>query len=225
MLTDWLVVSYEFVVDDWLRDATSSDPRRALTAIRSLKDLVQEAEPQAVANARGAGMTWEEIGSILRSPRQAVHRKYKGLDTRGRLMTKLGDDVLEAMREGSVLADQEDAALLEPRHVFVALARRNEGAGKSVRLILDGAKTKAVLELAGKRSETEPLPKRRRRLRNSQELLASIREAMQLAAEDGTRVITERHMLAATLHSRTVEKALLELDVDASALRRGLLDQ
>ena len=56
--------------------AGSRDPATGLTAVRSLRTLVERREPLQVQNARGQGWTWEQIAQLLGVSRQAVHKKY-----------------------------------------------------------------------------------------------------------------------------------------------------
>ena len=56
--------------------ASSKDPTVGLTAVRSMRVLVERLEALQVENARGQGWTWEQIAQLLGVTRQAVHKKY-----------------------------------------------------------------------------------------------------------------------------------------------------
>ncbi|MGY1828186.1 MULTISPECIES: helix-turn-helix domain-containing protein [unclassified Blastococcus] len=56
--------------------ASSKDPAVGLTAVRSLRVLVERLEALQVDNARDEGWTWEQIAQQLGVSRQAVHKKY-----------------------------------------------------------------------------------------------------------------------------------------------------
>ncbi|MGY1846032.1 helix-turn-helix transcriptional regulator [Blastococcus sp. SYSU DS1021] len=56
--------------------ASSKDPAVGLTAVRSLRVLVERLEALQVDNARDQGWTWEQIAHQLGVSRQAVHKKY-----------------------------------------------------------------------------------------------------------------------------------------------------
>ena len=56
--------------------ASSKDPTIGLTAVRSLRVLVERLETLQVQNARQQGWTWEQIAQLLGVTRQAVHKKY-----------------------------------------------------------------------------------------------------------------------------------------------------
>ncbi len=56
--------------------AASRDPSIGLTAVRSLRVLVERLEALQVDNARDQGWTWEQIAQQLGVSRQAVHKKY-----------------------------------------------------------------------------------------------------------------------------------------------------
>jgi predicted transcriptional regulator len=56
--------------------AGSRDPATGLTAVRSLRTLVERLETLQVQNARDQGWTWEQIAQLLGVSRQAVHKKY-----------------------------------------------------------------------------------------------------------------------------------------------------
>ena len=58
--------------------ASSKDPTVGLTAVRSLRVLVERLEALQVGNARAQGWTWEQIAQLLGVTRQAVHKKYAG---------------------------------------------------------------------------------------------------------------------------------------------------
>jgi DNA-directed RNA polymerase specialized sigma24 family protein len=58
--------------------ASSKDPTVGLTAVRSLRVLVERLESLQVTNAREQGWTWEQIAQRLGVTRQAVHKKYAG---------------------------------------------------------------------------------------------------------------------------------------------------
>jgi hypothetical protein len=58
--------------------ASSKDPTVGLTAVRSLRVLVERLEALQVGNARDQGWTWEQIAQLLGVTRQAVHKKYAG---------------------------------------------------------------------------------------------------------------------------------------------------
>jgi DNA-directed RNA polymerase specialized sigma24 family protein len=56
--------------------ASSKDPAVGLTAVRSLRVLVERLEELQVGNAREQGWTWEQIAEQLGVSRQAVHKKH-----------------------------------------------------------------------------------------------------------------------------------------------------
>lgn len=56
--------------------ASSNDPAIGLTAVRSLRVLVERLEALQVSNARDQGWTWEQIAQLLGVTRQAVHKKH-----------------------------------------------------------------------------------------------------------------------------------------------------
>jgi DNA-directed RNA polymerase specialized sigma24 family protein len=65
-------------------EASSRDPGVGLAAVASLRVLLESLEELQVANARGLGWSWEEIGRTLGVTRQAVHRRYGRRRLRGR---------------------------------------------------------------------------------------------------------------------------------------------
>jgi hypothetical protein len=58
--------------------ADSRDPAVGLSAVRSLRTLVERLETLQVQNARNHGWTWEQIAQRLGVSRQAVHKKHAG---------------------------------------------------------------------------------------------------------------------------------------------------
>ena len=56
--------------------AGSRDPEVGLSAVRSLRTLVERLETLQVQNARDQGWTYEQIAQRLGVSRQAVHKKH-----------------------------------------------------------------------------------------------------------------------------------------------------
>ena len=72
--------------------ASSKDPAIGLTAVRSLRVLVERLEALQVGNARDQGWTWDQIAQLLGVTRQAVHKKYaRGLSPNGRARLRRKD--------------------------------------------------------------------------------------------------------------------------------------
>ncbi len=57
--------------------ASSKDPAVGLEAVAALRLLLESLEELQVANARGLGWSWQEIATVLRVSKQAVHKKYR----------------------------------------------------------------------------------------------------------------------------------------------------
>ncbi|HEX2030718.1 MAG TPA: helix-turn-helix domain-containing protein [Actinomycetota bacterium] len=57
-------------------EASSKDPAVGLSAVVSLRVLLESLEELQVRNARALGWSWEQIGHALGVTKQAVHRKY-----------------------------------------------------------------------------------------------------------------------------------------------------
>jgi len=65
----------------------SADPAVGLSAVASLRALLERVEVLHVQHARAQGWSWQEIGAALGVSKQAVHRKHgggRGLLRRGR---------------------------------------------------------------------------------------------------------------------------------------------
>lgn len=58
--------------------ADGDDPLAALQAAARLHREVERIEEVSVRRARVRGFSWEQIGSALGTPRQAVRRRYGG---------------------------------------------------------------------------------------------------------------------------------------------------
>ncbi|PWU58525.1 hypothetical protein DLE60_21280 [Micromonospora globispora] len=54
----------------------SQDPAVGLRAVGALHRLAEQVEAAAVARARQAGWSWEQIGDALGVSRQSVHTKH-----------------------------------------------------------------------------------------------------------------------------------------------------
>lgn len=65
-------------------EASSRDPAIGLSAVASLRVLLESLEEIQVDNARNLGWSWEEIGRALGVSKQAVHRKHRRLRRRRR---------------------------------------------------------------------------------------------------------------------------------------------
>jgi len=62
-----------------LADATASrDPAVGLSAVASLRALLESLEQLQVENARERGWSWQQIAGALGVSRQAVHKKHGG---------------------------------------------------------------------------------------------------------------------------------------------------
>ncbi|TDE56305.1 DUF3887 domain-containing protein [Nonomuraea mesophila] len=86
--------------------STTSTPLDAVAAARELARLVDQAMRAAVAGARTAGHTWQEIGDVLGSSRQAAFQRFsRPLDPRtGTPMTeKIVPDAAD--RAAALVAD------------------------------------------------------------------------------------------------------------------------
>jgi len=58
--------------------ASSTDPATGLTAVASLRTLLDSLEELQVENARREGWSWQQIALALGVSKQAVHKKYGG---------------------------------------------------------------------------------------------------------------------------------------------------
>jgi DNA-binding NarL/FixJ family response regulator len=56
--------------------ASSTDPETGLTAVASLRTLLDSLEELQVGNARAQGWSWQQIARVLGVSKQAVHKKY-----------------------------------------------------------------------------------------------------------------------------------------------------
>jgi DNA-directed RNA polymerase specialized sigma24 family protein len=63
-------------VEDIAAALDSDDPAAGLRASLALHRLAERVEAQAVASARHAGWSWQQIGDALGITRQSVHAKY-----------------------------------------------------------------------------------------------------------------------------------------------------
>ena len=62
-----------------LADATASkDPAVGLSAVASLRALLESLEALQVENARSRGWSWQQIAEALGVSKQAVHKKHGG---------------------------------------------------------------------------------------------------------------------------------------------------
>lgn len=59
--------------------ASSEDPAVGLTAVASLRTLLESLEELQVGHARAQGWSWQQIAEKLALSRQAVHKKYRRL--------------------------------------------------------------------------------------------------------------------------------------------------
>jgi len=58
--------------------ASSTDPETGLTAVASLRTLLDSLEELQVSSARERGWSWQQIARALGVSKQAVHKKYGG---------------------------------------------------------------------------------------------------------------------------------------------------
>jgi predicted transcriptional regulator len=66
---------------DVVAQTASEDPQVGLTAVASLRALVEAVEELQVRRAREHGWSWQRIAALLGVSKQAVHQKY-GKDQR-----------------------------------------------------------------------------------------------------------------------------------------------
>ncbi len=59
-------------------EMTSKDPAVGLSAVASLRALLQSLEQLQVENARAQGWSWQQIAAALGVSKQAVHEKHRG---------------------------------------------------------------------------------------------------------------------------------------------------
>ena len=59
-------------------EATSTDVRTGLRAVRALRTLSETLEVVQVDNARKQGWSWQDIAQALGVSKQAVHQKHAG---------------------------------------------------------------------------------------------------------------------------------------------------
>ncbi len=59
--------------------ASNRDPAIGLSAVASLRELLESLEELQVGNARELGWSWQQIAESLRVSKQAVHKKYRRL--------------------------------------------------------------------------------------------------------------------------------------------------
>ena len=64
-----------------IRDASGSNPRLALAAVRALEDEVEWLLVRAVRFARDQGYDWGRIGRLLGVSRQATRKRFERLAT------------------------------------------------------------------------------------------------------------------------------------------------
>ena len=67
---------------DLATQSVSDDPAIGLSAVASLRALLDSLEELQVAHARAQGWSWQQIALLLGVSRQAVHKKYGGRDRR-----------------------------------------------------------------------------------------------------------------------------------------------
>lgn len=63
-------------LDELTKRLSATDPAVSLRAVGALHRLAERVEAGAVAQARAAGWTWEQIGDALGVTRQSVHTKH-----------------------------------------------------------------------------------------------------------------------------------------------------
>jgi DNA-directed RNA polymerase specialized sigma24 family protein len=61
---------------DLATEASDTDPRVGLRAVRALRRLLEHLEETQVRRARDLGWSWQEIAEVLGVSRQAVHKKH-----------------------------------------------------------------------------------------------------------------------------------------------------
>lgn len=210
--------------DDLMRSVQAADLEVALSAIAEVREVLRQVEPVKVREARRAGYSWDQIATWLQSTRQAVHRKYRHLETEerpGRMMT-LSKPVREVIRAAGKAAKDHGMERLDVNHLFVQLLTDGSPAVAPAREALEGVNAQALL--AGT-SPGRIGDKRKRNGRgNSDEVLMAYRTAMDLARSTHSKQIQQGHLMAASLSFESdLTRSLEAHGVDIGRLRQQVL--
>lgn len=126
-VVDHVVAATERFGDDW----TDPDPLTAVRSARQLSRSVDDALRAAVRRARDAGRTWQEIGDLLGTSRQAAFQRFgRPIDPR------TGAPMAQALLPGAaelaatLLADLMSARYDDVRRDFDDTMRKSLDAAK-----------------------------------------------------------------------------------------------
>ncbi len=127
------------VVARALRQPPGGSALGALSASITMTQVAEDAMRSLVADARAEGRTWAEIGTILRTSRQAAQQRFKAeMEMGDQELEGLGAEGLRvlgqwAAREGSLLVPRFDEAVrqrLDEAGLVAAWAQVEELSGK-----------------------------------------------------------------------------------------------
>src|SRR3954454_19141233 len=180
------------------QQALGREPGKALSAIRRLRQELDDLEEAQVANALSRGWSWARVGRALGVTRQAVHRKYSRcspapLSWSGPVLSgNLKVAVVVARTEAAARGD----ALVGTEHLLLGLLQQGEGRAADA-LRAAGASLRTLRAALDVLAPTDLCDVRPSQITMTTHASTAVEQAAVTALRQGAERVTEEHLLRA----------------------------
>lgn len=184
------------------QQALGREPGRALTAIRRLRQELDDLEEAQVANALSRGWSWARIGRALGVTRQAVHRKHSGCSPAP--LAWSGPVLSGNLKVAIVVARTEAAArgdaLVGTEHLLLGVLQQGEGRAADA-LRAAGASLQTLRAAVDLLAPTDLCKVKPSQISMTSRASSAVERAALLAVREGSERVTEEHLLRTLLRS------------------------
>lgn len=184
------------------QEAVGREPGKALSAIRRLRQELDDLEEAQVSNALSRGWSWARIGRALGVSRQAVHRKYSNCTPTP--LTTTAPILASNLRIAIVVARTEAAArgdaLVGTEHLLLGLFQLGDGAAAEA-LRAAGASLRVMRHAVDLLAPTDLCHLKPSQIGLTSRAAAAIEHAALAALRGSSERVTESDLLRALLES------------------------
>jgi ClpA/ClpB-like protein len=184
------------------QQALGREPGKALTAIRRLRQELDDLEEAQVANALSRSWSWARIGRALGVTRQAVHRKYSTCAPAP--LAWSGPVLASNLKVAIVVARTEAAArgdaLVGTEHLLLGLLQQGDGsAAAALRAAGASLRTfRAAVDVLAPSDLCRITPSQ---ITMTSRASSTVERAALIALREESERVTEEHLLRALLHA------------------------
>jgi hypothetical protein len=184
------------------QQALGREPGKALSAIRRLRQELDDLEEAQVANALSRGWSWARIGRSLGVTRQAVHRKYSRCAPAP--LAWSGPVLASNLKVAIVVARTEAAArgdaLVGTEHLLLGLLQQGEGSAADA-LRSAGAGLRSLRATVDVIAPTDLCDVKPSQISMTSRASSAVERAALMALREGSERVTEEHLLRALLQA------------------------